>query len=226
MIYDKNPPYPHYEHLPYAKEPWKSFYVLQRLITTLAMVPWWVAYYAVMPRSVRPRPSWNIRQCVYVNFTRRIFKVTEVAGVTWGTRDPTSEPNHKLLKETTFEWAEPLREDLRTGILKDELAAPWTRVGVFVWPKKTKSIMESVKETIHLNIADSPSPSPSPDPGSSPDPSKVDPSKDEYQDKPKIVCLYFHGGGYCHMSAHESSRTSRIPRGLIKVRLAFSSCTS
>lgn len=26
-----------------------------------------------------------------------------------------------------------------------------------------------------------------------------------------------HGGGYCHMSAHESTRTSRIPRGLMKV---------
>jgi hypothetical protein len=30
-----------------------------------------------------------------------------------------------------------------------------------------------------------------------------------------------HGGGYCHMSAHESSRTSRIPRRLIKVHIVL-----
>ncbi|TEB32638.1 alpha/beta-hydrolase [Coprinellus micaceus] len=205
MLYDKNPPYPHYDHLPYAKEPWKSLYVLQRLVTTLAMVPWWVSYYTVMPRSVRPRSSWNILQCIYVNFIRRIFKVTEVAGVTWGTRDPTSEPSDTLLRETTFEWAEPLREDLRTGILKDGLAAPWTKVGTFVWPRKAKSILDSVRDTMHLHPAEPTSPNPPPDPNEA-----------HMEEKAKVVCLFFHGGGYCHMSAHENSRTSRIPRGLIK----------
>jgi hypothetical protein len=207
MLYDKNPPYPHYDHLPYAKEPWKSLYVLQRLVTTLAMVPWWVSYYTVMPRSVRPRSSWNILQCIYVNFIRRIFKVTEVAGVTWGTRDPTSEPSDTLLRETTFEWAEPLREDLRTGILKDGLAAPWTKVGTFVWPRKAKSILDSVRDTMHLHTAEPTSPNPPPDPNEA-----------HMEEKAKVVCLFFHGGGYCHMSAHENSRTSRIPRGFIKVR--------
>lgn len=30
-----------------------------------------------------------------------------------------------------------------------------------------------------------------------------------------MVGVFMHGGGYCHMSAHEDSRTSRIPRGLV-----------
>ncbi len=89
MIYDKNPPYPHYDNLPYAKEPWKSLYVFQRLLTTLALVPWWILYYSVIPRRYRPRTSWNLRQIVNVNCTRRIFRVTEVAGVTWVRGTPT-----------------------------------------------------------------------------------------------------------------------------------------
>jgi hypothetical protein len=33
---------------------------------------------------------------------------------------------------------------------------------------------------------------------------------------PPRIGIFLHGGGYVHMSAHESSRTSRIPRRLIK----------
>jgi hypothetical protein len=200
MLYDKNPPYPHYDHLPYAKEPWKTLYVLQRLTTTLAMVPWWATYYTVMPRSIRPRSSWNLRQIIYVNFTRRVFKVTEVAGVTWGTRDPATAPNEAFLKETSFEWAEPLREDLRTGILKAEECAPYVKVGCYTWPRKpsTKSRLSTMRHS--LVKTDDP---------------ETPPVKD---DRTYVVGIYMHGGGYCHMSAHESSRTSRIPQGLVQVR--------
>ncbi|KAJ2922922.1 hypothetical protein H1R20_g14180, partial [Candolleomyces eurysporus] len=199
MLYDKNPPYPHYDHLPYAKEPWKSLYVLQRLTTTLAMVPWWATYYTVMPKSIRPRSSWNLRQIIYVNFTRRVFKVTEVAGVTWGTRDPTTAPNEAFLKETSFEWVEPLRQDLRTGILKEEESAPYVNVGCYIWPKKTntKSRFSAMKDSLVKTDSNPETP----------------PAQD---DRTYTVGIYMHGGGYCHMSAHESSRTSRIPRGLVQ----------
>ena len=203
MLYDKNPPYPHYEHLPYAQEPWKSLYVLQRLATTLAMVPWWATYYTVMPRSVRPRSSWNLRQIVYVNFTRRIFKVTEVAGVTWGTRDPTAEPSDAMLKETTFEWVEPLPEKYRLGIVK-EGNVPFTRVGCFVWPRETRGKIGEMKDRLFRSSATR----------------DLENLVDD-ANKTHVVGLFMHGGGYCHMSAHENSRTSRIPRGLIKVRTPF-----
>ncbi|KAF9564056.1 alpha/beta-hydrolase [Agrocybe pediades] len=199
-IYDDNPPYPHYDHLPYAKEPWKSAYVFWRLFTTLALVPVWVTYYAVLPRRYRPRASWNLRQIVNVNFTRRIFKVTEVAGVTWGTRDPTVAPDQSTLKETRFEWVPPLPEGFRTGIVNDSI--PFTKVGCYIWPKKPHDDIQKVKtmtqDAQHLT-------------------SNVD--LESGTDKVPLVGIFMHGGGYCHMSAHESSRTSRIPRQLIKRKI-------
>ncbi|KAG2001558.1 endoplasmic reticulum protein [Coprinopsis cinerea AmutBmut pab1-1] len=193
MLYDKNPPYPHYDHLPYAKEPWKSLYVFQRLFTTLALVPWWVAYYSVVPRSFRPRESWNLRQIVNVNFTRRIFKVTEVAGVTWGTRDPTVAPDPSSLKETDFVWVEPLKEEFRTGILREEETPPYMKVGCYVWPGKDKTLRGRMKAKLRPST-----------------------SAQKDDDRVHLVGVFMHGGGYCHMSAHESSRTSRMPRGFIQ----------
>ena len=32
-----------------------------------------------------------------------------------------------------------------------------------------------------------------------------------------VIGIFMHGGGYCHMSAHESAPTSQIPARLIKV---------
>ncbi|KAH8996365.1 alpha/beta-hydrolase [Lactarius akahatsu] len=144
-MYDKTPVYPHQQHLTWAHEPLKSVYVSQRLFTTLLLVPLWAIYYAILPRSFRPRPSWSITQVIVVKFTKRISKVTEVAGVTWGTRDPTQEPDETSLNETRFAWVPPLSDELRTGVVDDN----------------------------------------------------------------EVQCLRV--GGYCHMSAHESSGTSRIP---------------
>ncbi|KAF8153125.1 Alpha/Beta hydrolase protein [Crassisporium funariophilum] len=196
MIYDKNPPYPHYDHLPYAREPWKSLYVFQRLFTTLALVPFWAVYYAILPRRYRPRASWNLRQIINVNFTRRIYKVTEVAGVTWGTRDPTLAPDQKSLKETRFEWVDPLPTKYRTGIVQD--GVPFTKVGCYVWPKEVHPGISRAKSEVQ-QLVDAP---------------ELDLELGNV-DIP-LVGVFMHGGGYCHMSAHESSRTSRIPRGLIK----------
>ena len=201
MLYDKNPVYPHYLHLPYSQEPWKTLYVLQRLLTTLILVPVWAIKYSLLPRHFRPRKSWNLRQVIYVNFTRRIFKVTEVAGVTWGTKDPSQAANEESLRETEFMWVEPLKPEWRTGILKDgvmeingEERVPFVRVGCYVWPK--------AEEFGNMDLES---------------------GTESDGDEVKLVGVFLHGGGYCHMSAHESSRTSQIPRGLIKVRLSNSS---
>jgi hypothetical protein len=201
MIYDNNPPYPHYDHLPYAKEPWKSFYVFQRLFTTLAMVPAWVAYYSIVPRKNRPRESWSLRQIVNVNFTRRIYKVTEVAGVTWGTRDPDVAPDEKSLKETRFEWVELLPAQYRTGILDCDV--PFKKVGCYIWPKVPHpDILKSRKTQTQQT------------------PRSSDTDVESGMTKIPLIGIFMHGGGYCHMSAHEKSRTSRIPRNLVKVSIS------
>ncbi|TFK31720.1 Alpha/Beta hydrolase protein [Crucibulum laeve] len=204
-IYDKNPPYPHYDHLPYAKEPWKSYYVWQRLFTTLLMCPIWATYYLIIPRRYRPRASWNIRQIINVNFTRRIYKVTEVAGVTWGTRDPTTAPPENSLKETRFEWVDPLPENLRTGIVND--GVPFTKVGCYVWPKEVPGLVNRAKTDVKVDS----------DTKNLMNGTSLD-LEAEAPDVP-LVGIFMHGGGYCHMSAHENSGTSNIPRGLIKNKI-------
>lgn len=125
---------PHLEEMPYAKEPLRTAYVAQRLLTTLFLVPWWALYYSLYPHC-KPRESWSTKQLISVKFTRRVYRVTELAGVTWGVRDPDKECKNSTLKETGFEWAEPLPEQLRSGILVDD-EVPFKRVGAFVWPKK------------------------------------------------------------------------------------------
>lgn len=140
------PPHPHASHLPFAHEPWKTLYVAQRLTTTLLLVPIWVTYYLLMPRSSRPRESWSIKQIVAVRFTRRVHKVTEMAGVVWGVRDHTKEPKKSSLKETRFQWIDPLPKELQKGIV-DDLEVPCIRVGTFVWPKHPKKLTGGFSST-------------------------------------------------------------------------------
>ncbi|KAJ3762236.1 Alpha/Beta hydrolase protein [Lentinula raphanica] len=190
MLYDKTPQYPHFAHLPFAKEPFKAIYVFQRILTTLLLVPFWIL--TNLPRSRRPRKSWSLRQVIFVNFTRRIYRVTEVAGVTWGTRNPEQEPGPRELKETTFEWAPPLKESLRKGVVVDRFGrVPFKRVGCFVWRKEPPNSEDLLR---HKSI-----------------------QSDKLPDnQTPVVGIFFHGGGYSQLSAHEKSRTSHIPRRLMK----------
>ena len=139
-------PRPYASHLPFAHEPWKTLYVAQRLTTTLLLVPIWVTYYLLAPRSSRPRRSWSLKQIVAVRFTRRIYKVTEMAGVVWGTRDYTQEPAQSSLKETRFQWTDPLPKELQKGVVNDTVA-PCVKVGTFVWPKHPKRLINGSTST-------------------------------------------------------------------------------
>jgi hypothetical protein len=249
-MYDKTPVYPHQQHLTWAHEPLKSIYVFQRLFTTILLVPLWIFYYTVLPRSFRPRSSWSLTQIIVVKFTKRIYKVTEVAGVTWGTRDPTQEPDEMSLKETRFAWVPPLPDELRTGVVNDS-EVQCLRVGTFVWPKAPSSVVRmrtvlggggSVAEHLYPQkyISDNvPAVLPQLDaveecttPASQYTLTKLahlpevlhtsddaDVEADAVDSPPRMIGIYLHGGGYCHMSAHESSGTSRIPRRLMKVRV-------
>lgn len=256
-MYDKTPVYPHQQHLPWAHEPLKSIYVFQRLFTTLLLVPLWVIYYSTLPRSFRPRPSWSIAQIVVVKFTKRIYKVTEVAGVTWGTRDPTLAPNENSLQETRFIWVPPLQPDLCTGIVNDDQVLP-RKVGTFVWPKHAPlsarlrchvkddgngilsehaySQQKNPSEVHTVGLAFEPDDdiiTVSNKPAATYKLPKIDVHEEPIEDAirnldveasaadspPPVIGLYLHGGGYCHMSAHEKSGTSRIPRRLMKDNL-------
>lgn len=213
-LYDIHPPHPHTSHLPFSREPYKIIYVLYRLTTTLLLVPCWVAKYTLQRlslRSYRPRPSWSLRQIIYVGFTRRMYKVTEMAGVTWGTRDPSEEPYSPSLKETAFVWAPPLSDRWRTGVLSVDkqygtrsAKVEFTKVGCFVWPKEEVEKGRSTDGSVVVDVMDSWY--------------QKDKKGEGEREDMKLIGVFMHGGGYCHMSAHENSRTSRIPRGLVQVR--------
>lgn len=252
-MYDKTPVYPHQQHLIWAHEPLKSIYVFQRLFTTLLLVPIWAVYYIALPRSFRPRPSWSLTQIIVVKFTKRIYKVTEVAGVTWGTRDPTREPDEKSLKETRFAWVPPLPDELRTGVV-DDGEVQCLKVGTFIWPKvpyptvrmrgllqggsssaaedpcPQKSISDNVPVVSQFDDAITVTSTPASQyklsqfseldahlPEVLHSTGDADVEADAVDSPPHMIGIYLHGGGYCHMSAHESSGTSRIPRRLLKV---------
>ena len=162
--------------------------MIQRILTTLALVPYWVLKYALLPRRYRPRPSWSIFQILTVNSIRRIYKVTEVAGVTWGTRDPQTAPDESCLTKSRFQWSEPLPIHLRTGIVVSDV--PFCRVGAYIYPKV-------IPEKIQL--------------------AKLPSKSTSDSSEPIMIGLFMHGGAYCHMSAHESSGPSRIPKCLMEV---------
>ncbi|KAA1471689.1 alpha/beta-hydrolase [Dentipellis sp. KUC8613] len=239
-MYDKHPVYPHQKDLFWAYEPWKTLYVLQRIITTLLLVPCWVVYYGILPRSFRPRPSWSIKQIIVVKFTKRIYRVTEVAGVTWGTRDPTKEPEPSSLHETRFAWVPPLPKDLTAGIVDDD-QVHCKKVGTYIWPRDPPAALHTCHlrrpekpQQHHIQIVTSPTEDDSslpPSYNSTPDTrhlklnTNLTPKLDRDVEAeaadvcPKMIGIYLHGGGYCHMSAHEKSGTSRIPRRLMKDNL-------
>ncbi|KAH9970334.1 hypothetical protein BJV74DRAFT_867212, partial [Russula compacta] len=73
-----------------------------------------------LPRSYRPCLSSSIIQAVVIKFTKRLYKVTEVAGVIWRARGPTHEPDEISLKETPFSWVPPFPDGLCTGIVNDD----------------------------------------------------------------------------------------------------------
>ncbi|KAI0319304.1 hypothetical protein OF83DRAFT_1111163 [Amylostereum chailletii] len=207
-MYDKTPVYPHHASLFWAHEPYKTIYVLQRILTTLLLVPVWVTYYGILPRSFRPRPSWSISQIVVVKFMKRISRVTEVAGVTWGTRDPTTAPDERSLKETRFVWVPALSDELKKGIVDDE-HVECKPVGTYVWPKHPLP-------STHFTAASSP-----PEKIASETSGESSSSDDDIEalaaDAPsRIIGIFLHGGGYCHYSAHEQAGTSRVPRRLVK----------
>jgi acetyl esterase/lipase len=198
MLYDKTPQYPHFSHLPFAKEPFKAIYVFQRLFSTLLLVPIWII--VNLPRSRRPRRSWSLRQVIFVNFTRRIYRVTEVAGVTWGTRNPEEEPKPKELKETRFEWAPPLKERYRAGVVVDRFGrVPYKRVGCFVWRQQVPNGKYKRFGWFQFEMRSN--------------------GKKIVEDEIPVIGIFCHGGGYSQLSAHEKSRTSHIPRRLMKDRL-------
>ena len=146
-----------------------------------------------------------------------------MAGVVWGARDYTQEPAQSSLKETRFQWTDPLPEELQKGIVNDA-EVPCVKVGTFVWPKYSKGLNNSSTSTQSMSPLQRPLLQKqiyqiTGGSGSSLPTNSSDIDLEVVGDIP-VIGMFMHGGGYCHMSAEEGSPTSKIPRRLMKVSTA------
>ncbi|KAJ8077342.1 hypothetical protein PM082_001772 [Marasmius tenuissimus] len=107
---------------PFRHQPVKAIYLTYQLITTLFFrFPFWII--TSIPRSLRPRKSWDLRRTVVVKFTRHMINLTSKTGPLVKT------PNHlaitpiKEVGHVPGLWISPASPKYITGSL--EL---WARV--------------------------------------------------------------------------------------------------
>jgi len=74
-----------------------------------------------------------------------------MAGVVWGVRDHTKEPAQSSLKETRFQWIDPLPKELQKGVVNDA-EAHCVKVGTFVWPKHPKRLTNASTSTHSMSL--------------------------------------------------------------------------
>ncbi|KAF8219895.1 endoplasmic reticulum protein [Tricholoma matsutake] len=98
---------------PLRFQPFKGFYLIYQLLATLFIyVPFWILL--AVPRSRRPRPSWDLRRVLYMKLIRRFSHVVAKTG-------PLSiTPNHLAITggvDVKGVWVEAVPH-LVTGVLK------------------------------------------------------------------------------------------------------------
>ena len=114
------------------RQPFKGLYILQRALSTLALVPYWtIKYYRA---SARPRRTWTLSETLCVLVLRRMMRINEATGIMLECTDKTKEVDDRLLKETSFVWLPPAEDSQVKGTAKSEDVKP-TRIPGYVWPR-------------------------------------------------------------------------------------------
>lgn len=137
--FECNPPCPTSSMAPTTEplcfhQPFKGLYILQRTLSTLLLVPYWVIKY--YRASSRPRPTWTLSETVFVVALRRMMRINEATGVMLECTNKGEEVDGKSLKETSFVWLPPIEDSLIKGTAKSEAVKP-TRIPGYVWPQGT-----------------------------------------------------------------------------------------
>jgi len=137
--FECNPPCPTSSMAPMTeplcfRQPFKGLYILQRALSTLLLVPYWVIKYC--RASSRPRPTWTLSETVFVMALRRMMRINEATGVMLECTDKAEEVDDRSLKETSFVWLPPIEGPLIKGTAKSEAVKP-TRIPGYVWPQGT-----------------------------------------------------------------------------------------
>lgn len=113
------------------KQPFKTIYIASRLLALIALVPSWLITYSLLPR---PRTSWTLRESVLVRILRWIMPLNATCGLSPMATDKTRQVPETELKETSFVWIEPAKDDFLKGSALDPLVS-CIRIPGYIWPK-------------------------------------------------------------------------------------------
>ena len=113
------------------KQPFKTIYIASRLLALIALVPSWLITYSLFPR---PRASWTLGESVLVRILRWIMPLNATCGLSPLATDKTRQVPETELKETSFVWIEPARDDFLKGPASDPLVSS-IRIPGYIWPK-------------------------------------------------------------------------------------------
>ena len=117
------------------RQPFKGLYILQRVLGTLLLIPYWTIKYS--RASARPRETWTLGEAVWVMVLRKIMRINEATGIMLECTDKTKEVDDRLLKETSFVWLPPLEDLFVRGTANSEEVKP-VKIPGYVWPQRTK----------------------------------------------------------------------------------------
>ncbi|EKM77135.1 hypothetical protein AGABI1DRAFT_77545 [Agaricus bisporus var. burnettii JB137-S8] len=99
----------------YGAQPWKALFITYAILTTLFVrIPLWTLL--AIPRTLRPRRSWDIRRVLLVKLIRTVSEVEENIGRI------IFSPDHRALKITPgvpAVWIPPVRSSLVVGNLAE-----------------------------------------------------------------------------------------------------------
>lgn len=114
------------------RQPFKGLYILQRVLSTLMLIPYWTIKYC--RASARPRKTWTLSETIWVRVLRRIMRINEATGIMLECTDKTKEMDDRSLRETSFVWLPACGDLLVRGAAKSEDVKA-VRVPGYIWPK-------------------------------------------------------------------------------------------
>jgi hypothetical protein len=114
------------------RRPFRELYILQRVLGTLLLIPYWTIKYS--RASARPRKTWSLSETVWVMVLRRMMRINEATGIMLECTDKTVEVDDRSLQETSFVWLPPLEHLLIRGTANSEEVKP-VKIPGYVWPQ-------------------------------------------------------------------------------------------
>ncbi|KAL8284020.1 hypothetical protein RQP46_005133 [Phenoliferia psychrophenolica] len=115
---------------PYSRQPWKTLYLLHRVLSTVALQPLWTLLH-FSPFSPFPK-SWSLKETLLVRSMSRLAYIISRCDLKLAQREHTILPDKSSLKETRAIWIPPAGDEWLKGVGKsDEVAT--VKIPGYVW---------------------------------------------------------------------------------------------